>query len=178
MVRILKTVLVASTIAAALTACAKPADTASDAGSGAGSPTTRSISQAPPPTPATATPAPSATANRSPVPVTTPSPPAKGTGIAGVTTIDGGCPVIRAEPPCPDRPVTARLSVLGANGAVVTTVDSDKNGHFTVALPPGSYVLRPQTIAGAPPHAPQGATVTVKPGQYTIVTLRFDSGIR
>jgi hypothetical protein len=176
MLRAFKTVLVASTLAAALTACAKPADTGT--ASDAGSPTTRSISQAPPApsaSPTTSTPAPSARSGGS---VTPPSPPATGTGIAGVTTIDGGCPVARAEPPCPDRPITAHLSILNASGKVVTTVDSDNNGHFTAALPPGSYVVRPETLAGASPHAPEGAAVTVKAGQYTVVTLRFDSGIR
>ena len=177
MLRVFKTVLVASTIAAALTACAKPPGTGT--ASDAGSPNTRSISQAASPAPSSSatTPAPPPTA-RSTASVTPPSPPATGTGIAGVTTIDGGCPVARAEPPCPDRPIPAHLSILNASGTVITTVDSDKNGHFTVALPPGSYVVRPETLAGAPPHAPEGASVTVKPGQYTIVTLRFDSGIR
>lgn len=174
MLRVFKAVLVASALAAALTACAKPADTGT--ASDAGSPTTRSISQAPAsPTSSAPSTGPSA---RSSGGVTPPSPPATGTGIAGVTTIDGGCPVARAEPPCPDRPIAAHLSILNTSGTVVTTVDSGKDGHFTVALPPGSYVVRPETLAGAPPHAPEGASVTVQPGRYTIVTLRFDSGIR
>src|SRR6266540_4930898 len=153
MLRVLKTVLVASTLAAALTACA----TTSSPSAGP-SPTTRSISQAPP--------APSSATRASP-----PAPPKTGTGIAGVTTIDGGCPVTRAEPPCPDRPIAAHLSILDTNGTVVASVDSGTDGHFTVALQPGAYLLRPETLAGAPPHAPQAVSVTVKPGQYTVITL-------
>src|SRR6266540_5804933 len=161
MLRVLKTVLVASTLAAALTACA----TTSSPSAGP-SPTTRSISQAPP-APSSATSAPSPGATRA----SPPAPPKTGTGIAGVTTIDGGCPVTRAEPPCPDRPIAAHLSILDTNGTVVASVDSGTDGHFTVALQPGAYLLRPETLAGAPPHAPQAVSVTVKPGQYTVITL-------
>jgi hypothetical protein len=93
--------------------------------------------------------------------------------------IDGGCPVIRAESPCPDRPVKAHLNILdAATGKVAATVDSDADGGFVVSLPPGRYLLRPDQMSGAPPRRPAPATVIVKPGQYTTVTIRFDSGIR
>jgi hypothetical protein len=93
--------------------------------------------------------------------------------------IHGGCPVIRAESPCPDRPVRARLNFLdAATGNVAATVDSDADGGFVVSLPPGRYLLRTGQMSGAPPHRPTPATVTVQPGRYTTVTIRLDSGIR
>jgi hypothetical protein len=96
-----------------------------------------------------------------------------------MTVIDGGCPVLRADSPCPDRPIAAHLSILDATtGAIVGTVDSGSDGHFSVALHPGSYVLRPENAAGAPPRRSGVTTVTVEAGHYTPVTIRFDSGIR
>lgn len=93
--------------------------------------------------------------------------------------IDGGCPVIRAGSPCPDRPVRAHLTILdAATGKIAATADSDANGGFVVSLRPGRYLLRTDRMSGAPPHRPAPTTVTVQPGGYTTVTIRFDSGIR
>ncbi|MEN3306400.1 MAG: hypothetical protein V7603_2602 [Micromonosporaceae bacterium] len=110
---------------------------------------------------------------------TAPRTPTAGSGIAGLTTIDGGCPVLRAESPCPSRVVTARLSIVdGSTGAVVATVSSGADGRFVVAVRPGRYLIRLVSIAGGPPHPQNPATVTVSAGRYTAITLRFDTGIR
>ena len=135
-----------------------------------------------PPVSASATTSPSgplARPTRSPSNAVPPSPPASGSGIAGLIVTDGRCPVARAEPPCPDRPVAAHLNILdAATGTAVASVASDADGRFILPLKPGRYLLRPDRISGAPPHRPTPATVTVKPGQYTTVTIRFDSEIR
>jgi hypothetical protein len=103
--------------------------------------------------------------------------PPVGTGINGTTVVDG-CPVMR-DPPCPDKPVPARLSVLeSSTGAVIATVDSDANGHFSIALKPGQYLLRLANTAGALPRQASPAKVTVETGHYTTVTVRLDSGMR
>jgi hypothetical protein len=136
-----------------------------------------------PPTPGAAT---TPTVNRSPVPTATPpdaapvhAAPTFGSGIAGLTSIDGGCPVLRAETPCPDRPITARLAITDAtNGTTVATTTSGTDGHFTVAVKPGRYLVRPLSIAGAPPHPQNPTSATVTPDRYTTITLRFDIGIR
>jgi len=86
--------------------------------------------------------------------------------------------VQRADPPCPDRPVAATLAVLDATGAMVTTIDSATDGHFTVDLPPGSYILRPVRIGTAPARRPASMPVTVASGRYTSVTVRLDIDIR
>jgi hypothetical protein len=115
----------------------------------------------------------------SPGDVAPPNPPSSGSGIAGRLVIDGGCPVIQADSPCPDRPVRAHLSILDAvTGKVAASVDTDAGGGFVVSLKPGRYLLRTDQMSGAPPHRPTPATVTVQPGRYTTVTIRFDSGIR
>ncbi len=75
--------------------------------------------------------------------------------------------------------MAAHLNILdAATGTVVARVDSDANGHFILSLKPGRYLLRTDRMSGAPPHRPTPATVTVKPGQYTTVTIRFDAEIR
>jgi hypothetical protein len=104
------------------------------------------------------------------------NPPPAGTGI---TVLGPVCPVQRADPPCTDRPVAAGLAVLDAEtNSSVATVDSGADGHFRIALAAGRYLLRGVNVAGAPPHSPMLVSVVVRPGHYTTVTVRFDSGIR
>src|ERR1700737_3359715 len=62
----------------------------------------------PPPVNATTTQQPSS-GGASPLPANS-GPPLLGTGLTGTTVVDG-CPVMR-DPPCPDKPVAARLSVI------------------------------------------------------------------
>jgi hypothetical protein len=125
-----------------------------------------------PPTPAASVPAPSSGSTLTP-----PSPP-RGTGINGLVVVTGSCPVVR-EDGCPDKPIAARLSIMdAATGSLVTTVDSDKQGRFSVALAPGHYLLRYAGTGGAPPHRIATMSVTVDTGRYTTVTVRIDSGIQ
>jgi hypothetical protein len=132
--------------------------------------TTRGITRTPTTAPS-ARPAPPV--SRPPAPA-----PAGESGIAGITTIDN-CPVRRAESPCAGTAVAARLSIMDAGtGAVVATVTSRSDGHFTVAVKPGRYLIRVLSIGAAPPHPQNPASVTVTAGHYTTVTLRFDIGIR
>jgi len=57
------------------------------------------------------------------------------------------CPADRTDPPCAGVPVRARLAVLNASTqAVITDVDTDAEGNFTVALTAGSYLLRPVKV--------------------------------
>jgi hypothetical protein len=108
------------------------------------------------------------------------SPPAQSaTGITGVTVVDGGCPVIRLDSPCPDRPIQARLDITQTDsGKEVAIVDTDASGHFHIALPPGRYDVHAANPSGAPMPRAAALTTTVEPGRYTTLTIRFDSGIR
>jgi hypothetical protein len=98
------------------------------------------------------------------------------TGIQGQVLIGPVCPVARAEAPCPDKPYQATITVLDQNHNPVTSLQSDAQGRFQVALAPGTYVLRPES-PGAMPHAPE-QTIVVTGNGYTAVTITYDSGIR
>jgi hypothetical protein len=178
MVRASRTLLAGLVAAAALTACTSSHPTA---------PGARSISKAASPAPAsTGSPSPEVPPSAGPPPVSTPappppgpaSPPPAGTGVNGVTVMDR-CPVARADPPCPPKPVPAHITVNDvATGAVITSFDSGNDGQFSVALKPGQYMLRLDRVAGAPPRRPQGVAVTVNAGRYTTLTIRIESGIQ
>jgi len=87
------------------------------------------------------------------------------------------CPVERSDSPCPDRPVTATVIVTDASGKQVTRVATAGDGRFTIRLAPGSYVVRGERAGGLGRLAPP-VDVTVRAGQFTSVTLTFDTGIR
>jgi hypothetical protein len=107
----------------------------------------------------------------------TPKPPATGTGIAGVTLVDGHCPVL-TDPPCADRPVKAHLSIVNASGTVVATVESGADGQFSVATLPGRYTIKPIDVDGGPPRGLTSMDVTVQAGKYTSIELLFRSGVK
>src|SRR5205814_7232518 len=116
--------------------------------------------------------------SRAAAPSTTGTPPEQptdrrgGTGLTGQTLIDGGCPVLRADSPCPNRPVATTLSLLDATtNTVRATITTDAQGHFTVTAPPGTYVLRADRVGAQPPRRPASMPVTVTAGRYTAVTL-------
>jgi hypothetical protein len=99
-------------------------------------------------------------------------------GITGVVLIGPMCPVMREDAPCPDQPFAATLVIRDSQGRELCTVFSGDDGHFQVDLPPGSYEVVP--VAGSASGLPFAATqwVTVLPGQYTELTVAYDSGIR
>jgi hypothetical protein len=93
--------------------------------------------------------------------------------------VDGGCPILRDNTPCPAKPLPAKLTIARRGAAaVVATATSDINGHFRIALPPGDYVLRPTNLAGGLYPAASPMDVVVRAGRYTTITVSFDSGIR
>ena len=73
-------------------------------------------------------------------------------------------------------PYQTKLDVLDANGNPVTSFETDASGNFRIALPPGKYILRPQT-SGPYPRASQ-QTVVVPPKSFAQVRIVYDSGIR
>ncbi len=96
-------------------------------------------------------------------------------GIAGLVTIG---PVSPVEQPgvTNEAPYQATIVVRNADGDAVATVESGKDGRFTVNLAPGAYVLEPQSPGSLPFAEPQ--EVTVEPHRFTEVTVPYDSGIR
>jgi hypothetical protein len=95
--------------------------------------------------------------------------------VAGPT-----CPVEVAENPCPPAPVPNRqVRIETPVGAVAATVTTDAEGHFTVHLPPGHYVIHVAIIPGQVGF--QQVTpgdVTLVAGQTTSITIELDTGIR
>ena len=93
--------------------------------------------------------------------------------------VDGGCPVVRDNTRCPDRPIAARLVIATTpDGATVALADTDAAGHFRVPLGPGTYAIHPANRTGAVVPTAAIVTVTVTSGQFTDITIHFDSGIR
>lgn len=100
-----------------------------------------------------------------------------GSGIEGLVTVGPACPgPVRADRACPEAPYQATFTVLDGAGQVVARFETDAGGHFRVDLPPGVYTLRPETTGAYPRAADQD--VTVNAGQFTLLQIKFDSGIR
>lgn len=108
----------------------------------------------------------------------TPPPPS---GIRGLVLLGPTCPVAASpganEPvPCL-TPYAATLVVLDSENAVVARVTSGSDGKFSVDVPPGDYVVAPETGSDSYPIA-QPQSVTVAAGQYVEIQVNYDTGIR
>jgi len=86
------------------------------------------------------------------------------------------CPVVMEGQECPDRPYQATISIMTQNGKKVTQFQTDVEGNFRVPLAAGEYILHPESPAGIPFAADQPFTVLT--GQFTHITVSYDSGIR
>jgi hypothetical protein len=79
---------------------------------------------------------------------------------------------------CADRPTAARIRVTAVgSGALVTTVHSGADGHFTLDLPPGRFELQ----ALGPAHQGEAGPpvlVHLLAGEVTDAVVRVDTGIR
>lgn len=104
------------------------------------------------------------------------SPTPRESGIDGQVLIGLMCPVVQPGQSCPDQPYPATLTVEGPNGEMIVQFQTDEQGHFRVPLSPGQYILHPESPNGIPSAADQ--TILVATGQYTQVTIHYDSGIR
>lgn len=115
-------------------------------------------------------------------------------GVEGQVFIGPVCPVQSSEEDtCQDQPYPARILVLNAEAETIATVETDEQGRFKIALEPGTYTLQPESLdqAGAETEAqglslpsseryPRADPIVVKvdSGEFTQVTILFDSGIR
>ena len=71
-------------------------------------------------------------------------------GVEGRTMVDGGCPTISPDNPCPDVPLAAKVTVTkDSDQSVVTTVQSTEDGRYRIPLAPGSYTLHADNLAGS-----------------------------
>jgi hypothetical protein len=74
------------------------------------------------------------------------------------------------------QPHQASIAVLDTARREVARVQSDAQGHFELRLPPGSYVLKPES-PGLYPRASE-QRVVVRPNATAKVEIVYDSGMR
>ena len=103
-------------------------------------------------------------------------PPSGGNGIEGHVFLGPACPIQRIDSPCPDRPYQTTLTVNSLGGEKIVQVQTDENGYFHIPLPPGDYILHPETTGRYPSSPDQNFTVYV--AEFTQITVTYDSGIR
>ena len=102
-----------------------------------------------------------------------------GSGIEGHVLIGTACPgPVRIDSPCPDQPYQATLTVVDSAGLAVLKFETDEVGYFKIDLPPGHYRLAPQPTDGKIGPRAAEQTLIVESGQYTQITVTYDSGIR
>ncbi|GAC1650176.1 MAG: hypothetical protein NVS4B8_24220 [Herpetosiphon sp.] len=101
-------------------------------------------------------------------------------GIEGEVLVGPTCPVEVQSRQCAPRPLAATIVVADqATAREVMRFASQADGHFHVALAPGSYLLIPQMLPDrALPRPPGPITILVLPNQYARVTIVYDSGLR
>ena len=99
-------------------------------------------------------------------------------GIRGTVLLGPTCPVETQESPCPDRPLANAEVQVVRGGDVVTTIRSDDDGRFALALDPGHYVVQAVVEPGGPGMSAKPVEVTVTNGEFTEVNVLVDTGIR
>lgn len=125
------------------------------------------------------TPTPSRLSSSTPTPSKpTFSTPTPSSGIEGQVTEGPMCPgpVRIGDTKCQDQPYQATITILDANNKQITQFQTDINGYFKIFISPGNYILHP--VSGKPlPHAADQAVIVAE-GQFTQVTVMYDTGMR
>jgi hypothetical protein len=100
--------------------------------------------------------------------------------IAGDVVAGPTCPVERVSNPCPPQRVTNReVDIQTTEGATVATTTTDANGDFSVAVPPGDYVVHVRIISGTVGMRQiTPGDVTVTANQTSTIHIQLDTGIR
>jgi hypothetical protein len=95
--------------------------------------------------------------------------------VAGIVTAAPTCPVERINQPCPPRPVSAEIDARTQAGKKFTATHTDPDGHYTLMLPLGTFILTVQT-PGLPRCPP--TPVTVRSALRITADIHCDTGIR
>lgn len=114
--------------------------------------------------------------NEAPAPAYANPPAAGESGIEGQVLIGPTCPVVQEGDKCADKPYQTTLTLLNPQGELILRFETDAEGRFKIPLPSGKYVLHPETTGRYPFAAEQEFTVTT--GEYTQITITYESGIR
>ena len=97
-------------------------------------------------------------------------------GMEGQVLIGPMCPVVQVGQPCPDQLYQTTLTINGQDGKKITQAQTDQRGRFKISLKPGQYILHPESPNVMPFAAEQSFSVVA--GQFTQITVNYDSGIR
>jgi hypothetical protein len=93
--------------------------------------------------------------------------------------VDIGCPVLENASACPLVPLRARITAVRPGSTQpAAVVESAADGAFSIGLQPGVYEIRGENLSSAPMPTAMPVSVTVRAGEYTPVTVVFDSGVR
>ena len=76
------------------------------------------------------------------------------------------------------EPFSAFFHITDQNNSSKRSFTSDKNGEFSIELPPGDYVIIPDETASLLMPEMQSKEVTVNEDFITSIILYFDTGIR
>jgi hypothetical protein len=104
--------------------------------------------------------------------------PTPASGVEGTVTEGPMCPgpVRVGQNNCPDQPYPATISILTSDNTQVAQTQADANGFFIIPLEPGTYTIHP--ISGKPLPRAADQTVVVTAGEYTKVSIVYDTGMR
>jgi hypothetical protein len=107
---------------------------------------------------------------------TSPADPASSGTVTGRVLAAPGCPVERANSPCPAIAVAGAWVRALRDDAVVAAARTRHGGTFQLRLRAGRYILTAVNAGGY--RSTAHAVITIRPGQRVRVTLTVDSGIR
>jgi len=96
-------------------------------------------------------------------------------GIEGTVTAGPTCPVEIQGSPCPPGVWTGTVRATASDGAV-HAAQTDADGRYHLALPPGTYTVVP-VIEGSGPPIVKPVTVNVGAAMQRL-DLQVDTGIR
>ena len=101
-------------------------------------------------------------------------------GVFGKVLLGPTCPVIQeGDNSCADKLYSTTIQVISTGSpksSPFATVESNKDGNYTVMLPPGKYSL--QALGGGLSLECGWKNITIEPSKMTEVNLSCDTGIR
>lgn len=107
-----------------------------------------------------------------------PASPAQGT-LAGNVVMGPLSPAVRpGNTATPPGVADAQITISSAGGGAPLTAITDANGHYSIALPPGTYTITMASLHGAMFTRDLPGTVTVVSHQETRFDIHLDTGIR
>jgi hypothetical protein len=96
-----------------------------------------------------------------------------------MVSIGPTCPESQDSASCPREPYETTLIIREAGtGREVVTMQSGADGVFRVEIPPGDYIVEPNTPNQFVPPYAEPQNVTVQGGEFTVIEIIYDSGIR